>query len=120
MHSNYADIEAQPIFEHKLDASANAAAVINDSNVAAKRPDNFWVLDWVAWSYSGDPTGGKLTIALGGTTIFEVDITSGGPGLLNFDKNSLYDRNQTKNQTLTITLAAGGGSVVGKLQARFR
>lgn len=116
MHSNYADLHAQPRFETKLDASADAAASIT----VAADPDNFWVLDWVAWSYSGDPTGGKCTVTIGGATVFEVDVTSGGPGLLNFDKHELYNQLQTKNQPLVVTLAAGGGSVVGKLQIRYR
>ena len=116
MHSNYADLHAQPHFRTDLTKGADAPAACG----ASPDPDQFWVLDYVAWSYSGDPTGGKCTVEIGGTTVFEVDVTSGGPGLLNFDKHELYNPLQTKNESLVVTLAAGGGSVVGKLQIRYR
>ena len=116
MHSNFADLHAQPRFEKKLDAAGNAACTLT----VAADPDNFWVLDWIAWSYSGDPTGGKCTVSIGGVNVFEVDVTSGGPGLLHFDQHELYNASQTKNEALQVTLAAGGGSVVGKLQIRYR
>ena len=116
MHSNFADLHAQPKFKTDLEKGANLQCVCSQGADA----DNFWVLDYVAWSYSGDPTNGKCTVKIGGTTVFEVDVTSGGPGLLNFEQHELYNAAQTKNQALVVELAAGGGSVVGKLQIRYR
>ena len=116
MHSNFVDLHAQPKFETDLLKGANLPCECSqDANA-----DNFWVLDYVAWSYSGNPTGGKCTVQIGGTTVFEVDVTSAGHGFINFEQHGLYNAAQTKNEALVVTLAAGGGSVVGKLQIRYR
>ena len=39
-----------------------------------------WLLTGVYWSYNGTPTGGNLT-ANDGSDQFDIDITTGGPGL---------------------------------------
>lgn len=115
MFLNYADVHAQPQFASKLDASANAAASVT----IAADPDQFWVLDWIAWSYDGTPSG-SLTVSIGGTVVFEVDVITGGQGLLRFDGAEIYNAAQTKNEALVVTLAAGGSGVIGKLQIRYR
>lgn len=116
MYQNYADLHAVGKVAQKLDASANADAVVT---VPAKQTE-FWVLDWLAWSYSGSPTGGKVTVSIGGTVLFEVDITDDGPGAFHFENAPLYDANETTNQALVVTLAAGGAGVTGKLNIRYR
>lgn len=103
---------ALPLLASKLDAGANAAAAVT----LTAPSDGYNVIDWVAWSYDGDPTGGKLTIELGSTD-FEVDITTGGPGVLKFSENPIV---VTKNTAVTLTLAAGGASVTGKLNVGYR
>ncbi len=66
----------------------------------------------VAWSYSGGtPTNGALTIADGTNTIFSIDITAAGPGFIPFNPPKIG----TPNQAMTITLADGGASLVGKV-----
>lgn len=87
-------------------AAANTAVVVT----VAALPSQQHVLAGVAWSYSATPTGGKLTIADGSTTVLEVDITAGGPGSL-----YLPPLGGTTNTALVVTLAAGSGAVVGKL-----
>jgi hypothetical protein len=116
MRQNYADPAAQPDVIHKLDASDNADAAASK----AADVDNFWVVDWIAFSYDGTPTGGKLTVAFGSTTLLELDIAAAGPHFLDFSHRPLYNPAMTKNEALTITLAAGGASVAGKVSARIR
>ena len=79
--------------------------------------DHFWAIDMIAWSYSADPTNGKLSISFGGTLIFEVDITKGGPGILPI-VTPIYTG--TPNEALLVELAAGGSGVTGKLNIRYR
>jgi hypothetical protein len=92
----------------KLDAAANAAAAITISGVS----NRIATIHTVAWSYSDTPTGGKLTLT-GGNVNYEVDITASGPGVLDLDYAAASDGN------VTITLAAGGGTVVGKVNAKY-
>jgi hypothetical protein len=92
----------------KLDAAANAAAVISVTNPRS--------VDWIVWSYDGAPTGGKITIKEGLVTLFEVDVTQGGPGQLLL--NPIVG--MTGDSVVTITLAAGGAGVTGKINAMVR
>lgn len=64
----------------------------------------------VDWSYSESPTGGALTIAFGSTT-YEIAVTNGGPGQLFYPDGV----GNGANEAVVVTLAAGGGTVVGKL-----
>lgn len=93
-------------------AATNAAATKTYAAVARRSH----VLIWIGWSYSADPTGGKLTVENGvGTTVFEVDITKGDPGALFFP-----DLPMSVNTALIVTLAAGGAGVLGKLNVYKR
>lgn len=87
---------------------SNAAAVVTVAAVAAK----CHAVSGVAWSYSGSPTSGSLTIENGsGTTVFSLDITAAGPGSVLFGK----PMRGAANTALIVTLAAGGSGVVGKV-----
>lgn len=91
--------------------AANTAAVLRYN---ADGPGRMHVLSGVAWSYDGDPTGGRLKIEDGaGNTVFDESITKGGPGEFFFDPPF----QGSPNTDLVITLAAGGGTVVGKVNA---
>ncbi len=90
-------------------AAANTAAV----TVIAAAARRIHCVHHLQWSYNGTPTGGKLTIDIGGTTEFEVDIVTGGPGGFGIELAG------AANQTVTITLAAGGAGVVGKLNVQY-
>ncbi|HYV40101.1 MAG TPA: hypothetical protein VE988_30725 [Gemmataceae bacterium] len=88
--------------------SSNTAAVVTYAAVSDRRH----VISGVAWSYSAAPTGGQLTIEDGsGNTVFQIDITAAGPGVVYFTP----PKNGTLNTALIATLAAGGSSVSGKI-----
>ncbi len=101
---------ARPIFASKLDASTGADAAITVSADAAE----IWSLDWVHYSYHLAGAG-KLTISIGGTVVWEVNVTAAGPGFVEFP-GGLYG---IKNQVLLVTLL-GVGSKDGKLNIRYR
>ena len=88
--------------------AAATAAVITIAAVAAKQHN----IDCVVWSYSAAPTGGNLKVEDGaGVTVFSMDITSAGAGFIPF--NPLM--RGSVNTAMIVTLASGGGSVVGKV-----
>jgi len=109
------DPGSRALFSSDLAPGANTAAV----TTIAVDAEQFWVLDYVRWSYDGVPTGGKVTVAIDGTTVDEFDITASGPGILHYYPG-LYAEDQDKNETLVVTLAAGGVGVTGKLMIRYR
>jgi hypothetical protein len=89
--------------------AANTAAVVTYSAAGTGLSHS---LSGVAWSYSGDPTGGNLKIEDGsGTTVFSVDVTSKGPGFFLFPE----PLRGAANTALIVTLAAGGSGVSGKV-----
>ena len=63
----------------------------------------------IVWSYDGTPVGGRLSITIGATTVFDISITAGGPGFIPLDFKA------PKNQAVTVTLASGGVGITGKL-----
>jgi len=87
-------------------SAANAAVAIT---LQAGRARNM-LSGVVYWSYSGDPTGGLLTIAGGGLN-FSVDITAGGPGFVPF----YTPIRAADDNAIVITLSAGGDGIVGRL-----
>lgn len=109
MRNNFADNEAQPKLARATTASGTAAVV----TIAAKA-DEFWVIDWITWSYDDDPVGGRLTVEIGGVLVWDIDITVGGPGHIEFT-GALYG---SKNQAVVVTLANGGAAQ--KVNLRYR
>jgi|FLYN01.1.fsa_nt_gi riboflavin biosynthesis pyrimidine reductase len=103
-------VQAQP--SDTATAAANTAVTLT---YAAHTDGQAHVVGEIIASYSAVPTGGNLTIEDGaGTTVFQADITAAGPVAIVFDPPIASRR----NTALIITLAAGGTSVVGKLNAR--
>lgn len=89
--------------------ASNTAAVVTYS---AGGTGHRHVITGVAWSYSADPTAGNLKIEDGsGTTVFSIDITSGGAGFFPFP----LPKRGTANTAMIITLSAGGPGVSGKI-----
>ncbi len=89
--------------------AANNAAVVTYAAVAGVRH----CISGIAWSYDGDPTGGNLKVEdVSGTTVFSIDVTSKGPGVIIFPRAK---KAAAVNTALIVTLAAGGGSVSGKV-----
>lgn len=77
------------------------------------------VVDCIFGSYSATPTGGSLTIAstVNGSAVSQaIAIPAAGHFILNFDPPLQGD----KNTAITITLASGGGTVVGIINAMTR
>lgn len=87
--------------------SAGGAATLG---LAAPGAGYAWTVGMVRWSYDAEPTGGGITIS-DGTTAESYPITAAGPGFLPFDPPAQFK----DNGAVTITLAAPGGSVVGKV-----
>ncbi len=111
-----ANIDAVELNALKINAAADTDAVITIAAVA----DEYWVIDSVHCSYKlGTGTTGKLTIAFGGTTKHEEDITSNGVYERLFPRG-LYVGLNNLNEACVITLAAGGTSVVGKVNVTYR
>lgn len=95
--------------------TADTAAIITLTATAGVRH----VLDLVAGGYSAAPTGGSLTIAstVEGTAVSQViPIIEGGGFVMRIDPPIQGD----VNTEIKITLAAGSGAVVGKINAMTR
>jgi hypothetical protein len=88
--------------------ATNAAATVT---YAAAGAGKYNVITGVAWSYSAAPTGGNLQIADGANVLLNIDITAAGPGFFMFPT----PKKGSNNTALTLTLAAGGAGVVGRL-----
>ena len=86
--------------------AANTAAVKSIAAVPGKRH----VLAFLGWSYSAAPTGGSIKVEDGaGTTVFDLAIAVAGHDMLPMAIRGSI------NTAMVITLAAGGGVVVGRL-----
>jgi hypothetical protein len=89
--------------------SSNTAAVVSYGANATKKH----VISGVAWSYvGGTPSGGNLMIQDGNAIVFTVDIDKSGPGSFEFPNPKVA---AAINTAMTITLAAGGSGVTGKV-----
>ena len=70
------------------------------------------VITGVAWSYSGIPVGGRLTIVTTTHgTIFDIDIAAAGAGSVLFPVPKIA----APTDVMTITLAAAGALIFGKV-----
>jgi hypothetical protein len=88
--------------------AANTAAVVT----YAAAPANWHhVISGLAWGYNGAPTNGSIVILSGAVPIFSIPVTSAGPGFIPFDPPQAG----IDAATMTVTLAAGGGVVEGRL-----
>lgn len=75
------------------------------------------VLDWMVASFNETPTAAAaLTVTIGGTVVFNVDISTAGPHSFTFP-GGMYG---VLGNALIVSMAVGGGSEVGKISARFR
>ena len=88
--------------------ASNTAAVITIAAVAGFQH----FIHGVQWSYSAEPTGGRLTVTVNAVTVWDADVISGGPGGFSFEIPG------GTNQAVVITLAAGGAGITGKLNCQ--
>ena len=87
-------------------ATAAGAAVVT----VTAPTDQKVIIDQVIWSYNSAPTGGAVTIT-DGTITFSWDVTAAGPNAITFSPPQAF----LKGANVTVTLAAPGGSIVGKV-----
>jgi hypothetical protein len=87
--------------------AANTAAVVTLAGVGGQS----WTIAGIYWSYDGNPTGGQLTIDIGGVTAFTEYVTSRGPGFFPFTPPMQV----TAGAAVVITLAAAGAAVSGSV-----
>ena len=91
-------------------SGANAAITVT---LAASAGNRHHVVEVIA-SYSGTPTGGRLTsTGLAGDQL-DVDVTASGPAPISFPPVT-----GAGSGAVTFTLAAGGAGVVGKLNVIY-
>ena len=69
-------------------------------------------LKTLSWSYSAAPTGGLVTVVCNAVTILQLDVTAAGPGFADLGPAGLECQN---NFDVTVTLAAAGAAVAGRL-----
>ena len=106
--------DAERIFTSDIATAADTDVVVT----IAADSDHAWVIERIDLSYDDTPTGGKLTISDGISDTWEVDFTSGGAGVFNGSGQAPYIG--VKGSAVTITLAAGGTGVAGKLNVFYR
>jgi hypothetical protein len=88
--------------------AANAAAAVTYAGASGVTH----CVGQLCWSYNGTPTGGNLKIEDGsGNTIFSLDITQSGPGIILFNP----PKKGAAGNALIVTLAAGGSGVSSKV-----
>ena len=95
----------------KIIPQTDTEAADTDVVITLAAQEKEWnVLHAIQYSYSETPSGGGITVVIGGTTVFDFDI-SGTEGTIEFPA-PVY---QKRNQAMVITLKAGGGTAVGTL-----
>ena len=102
---------------NKRDASGtDEAAVVTvaaDANAywAVRRIDYSWAVAAAAVD--------TLTLAFGGTTVWEVEIAAAsGPDYIDFKDNPINNA-MAANEALTVTMSAGGGSSTSKVNVVY-
>lgn len=90
--------------------AVNTAAVITFAAVAGQSHR----LTFLVVSYNAAPTGGRLTVADGATNLVDMDVTAAGPLVVPLPPGGIKG---SVNTAMTITLAAAGAAVSGKVSA---
>jgi len=90
------------------DAVVTLAAVVGETHVI----EDIW------WSYDDDPDAGvgEVKIEAGGTEIYSVMVTTGGPG--HIEMNGFH--NGTANEAVVVTCVAGGAGKACTLNVQYR
>jgi hypothetical protein len=109
----YHTLQLSPYVAQAIDAAAPTANATAAVTYAAGGPGLVNRCSGLAWSYSGTPAGGSVSLSDGGTVIFTQDVTAAGVGHVTFNP----PKEGTANTAMTATLAAGGAGVSGKLNA---
>ena len=89
--------------------AANTAAIVTYAGAAGLKH----ALTGIAWSYSGTPVSGSVTIEDGaGTPILQLDILHSGYGDIQFVRPI---KSSAAHLAMVITLTPGGAGVIGKM-----
>lgn len=110
MKVDYAEPDATPYLATAATASGTNAVV-----TIAADANQFWVIDWISWSYGGTPTGGKLGVTIGGVLVYQIDITASGHGHVDFVRPLHIP---ILNRAVVVTLT--NGTVANKVNVRYR
>ena len=106
----FATLDSKPTTIVAATAAANTAVVIT---LAAQTGYRHYLVQLI-WSYSATPTGGRVTITGLKGDDYDWDITAAGPGPANFPPIA-----GDVSTAVVVTLAAGSGAVVGKLNVAY-
>lgn len=105
-------IQAVTDLQANVTAANSAATVVM---TAPAKTGQVNIISQIFWSYSANPTGGRLTIQDNTGTVFDQDIAIGTAGKF-YDNVPFYPpREFLAGSAVTVTLAAGGVGVTGKL-----
>lgn len=119
MRTNQTNLTSKLITASHFPGAATAAVVTIAAVADLLSTKTVWVIRRITYSYSAAPTGGRLTAVFGSTTLLDIDITAAGPGMFTFNQDNVLTNN-TGNEEVVITLASGGGAVVGKLAVQYQ
>lgn len=110
MKVDFAEPDATPYVATAATASGTNAVI-----TVAASADDFWVIDWISWSYDGTPIGGGLTVTIGGVTVYQLDITAAGPGHIEFVRGLHIP---ILNRAVVVALL--NGTTANKVNIRYR
>ena len=92
-----------------VEGAANTAATIT----LAAAADTRHVLHAIQYSYAGTITTAGITVSVAGSDVFDIDVTI-KEGTIEFHA-PIYT---SENEAMVITIKAGGGTSVGKLNTQ--
>lgn len=107
-----------PLTRHDFCQASPCDSATSASNAAVSltygaQQNTRHIINGLAWSYSGGSASGSVQVLDQGVVIFNMDITAAGNGSITFPDPLAG----SPGRVLTITLAAGGSSVTGKINA---
>ena len=100
-----------------IPSSATSGAGAAVSITLAADPLIRYILRALNVSYSAAPTGGRISVTDGGTTVLDMDITAAGPLSIYLGEGGIQGIG--KNRAMVATLAAPGGAVIGKVSLAY-
>ena len=102
-------------FLSNITESGNTDVVVT----GAALTDDYISVDWISWSFSAIPTTApSVIVEIGGTKVWEHDISGAGFDGVTFDPPLQAD-DKASDENLVVTLEAGGAAVTGKLKVRY-
>jgi hypothetical protein len=110
MRNDYAELDTTAYL-----ATATGASGVNADITIAANPAELWAIDWISWSYDDVPTSGGLQVLINSVVVYQIGITSSGPGHIDFGR-PLYTG--VLNQQVVVRLL--DGSVAKKINVRYR